>query len=811
MAKLSFEGGGEPRDLHESDVCRIGRDPGNEVTLDDSGSSRRHCRISHDGRDWVLEDLQSANGTFLNDERVDRVKLADGDQIKIGASVMTFSVAGAAASEGGEIVLEGGESSEPAGAPAKAAKAAKAKAPENAPFEIAFTRGERAGERVPVAGERVTFGRKTSNTISLKDAKISGVHCEVGVEDGRPVLRDLGSTNGTFLEGKRIDEIVLDHGDRVVVGDSEFVLVDAGQPPVDLSAGQSPDVGQTMINIPKPDIVRDTTQAPNKKKGGVAAVLGLVVLIAALVGAGWFYLDVRKKSAPPEAPAPATGNLLADGWSFELTEDGADPREVWAFSSSDDASFDIASTGARSGQQALRASPSGGIAEARLKAGVKTSGRNYRVSGFVKASGDGVGTVSAVFLRDDDPTYEVAVPIGSSSESGWTEVTGDAVAPSGASHLVVALSAAGSDDVLFDDFGVFDTGVARPGVTTVNQFEFELAGQSVLLRRGDELLRLGPLSVEAAGIAVDAGRHLHGDRMVVAAGGSVGYASALEQNNHGANWRVEWPDASGIQAVRLPLLLLPALTGDPVGVVRGTALEPYLDRIDADGVDGLVLGQGATRLRIAFSAPVKVEGSRNGDVLALTLAPAVAAGRVTLDVQVDFVSEKTEAAELASKARAAQSGERLGEALAMLARITNEFPFDEAITSDAERRRNEITRRRDTVEQSLGASMERARFLGSPAAFREAESEARAAADAFDGTDAAEMFRAREVELAAERRTIVQMAEGRAATLLLARLTTALSRGDQRIARVIADHLTSRFEGSESAEEAQRLLENAGG
>lgn len=820
MAKLSFDGGGEPRELSESDVCRIGRDPGNEVPLDDTGSSRRHCRISHDGRDWVLEDLQSANGTYRNEERIDRVKLVDGDVIRVGKTEMTFSVAeggaptkaaparkqapaaaapgvedagdaGDAGDEGGEIVLEGAE---PAGA---------------APFELLFARGERAGERIPLRDDRVTFGRKSSNTVALKDAKVSGVHCEVVLEGGRPVLRDLGSTNGTFLEGKRIDEIVLDHGDRVVVGDNEFVLADSGRPAVDMTRPDTADVGQTMLNIPKPEVVRDTTQAP-KKKGGLAATLGLVALLVALGGAGWFYWDVQRKAAPPEAPPPQTGNLLGLGWSFEIADDASDgasdPQDAWLFSAPDGASFDVASSGARSGLHALRARPDGKSAHARMKAGLKTSGRNYRLSAYVKCSGDAVGVMSAAFGRADDPSYEVIVPIDSSAEGAWAEVTGDVVAPSGATHLAVILTGVGTGDVHFDDVGVFDTGVARPPATTVNQFEFERTGEGLFVTRGDELLRVGPFTCDAADQSFDVGRHLAQDKLVVAAGATVGYAAGFTPQPRGAEWRVEWQAAGSVTAVEVPLLLLPALTEEPVGVVRGSTLEPYLDRIDADGVDGLVLGRGATRLRLAFQPAVRVEGARNGDVTRLSIRPPVAAGRLAITVQVDFVEEKTEAAELASGAREAQRAGRLGQALEIVARITNEFPFDEALTADAESRRNEILRERDRIEQSLAATMERAQFLGSPAAYREAEAEARAAAAAFDGTAAAEAFRAREVELAAARRTIVQSSKQRAADLLLARLETALARGEKRVAKEIADHLTSRYPDSESAGKAKRLV-----
>jgi len=71
----------------------IGRDPKCEVWLDASGVSRRHAKISVNGRTRTvaLEDMNSTNGTFLQRSRiVDRVDLSDGDLIKIGEVELRF-------------------------------------------------------------------------------------------------------------------------------------------------------------------------------------------------------------------------------------------------------------------------------------------------------------------------------------------------------------------------------------------------------------------------------------------------------------------------------------------------------------------------------------------------------------------------------------------------------------------------------------------------------------------------------------------------------------------------------------------------
>jgi len=69
----------------------LGRDPDGVLWIDHPSVSRRHARIVVRGETATLEDLGSKNGTFLNDERLERGRaLADGDAIRIGPETMIF-------------------------------------------------------------------------------------------------------------------------------------------------------------------------------------------------------------------------------------------------------------------------------------------------------------------------------------------------------------------------------------------------------------------------------------------------------------------------------------------------------------------------------------------------------------------------------------------------------------------------------------------------------------------------------------------------------------------------------------------------
>jgi GGDEF domain-containing protein len=73
---------------------RVGRNHESELWLDDTGVSRRHAQIVPDPGGYLLEDLESANGTFVQGQRVDRHLLRDGDVIQFGpTAVFRYSLA----------------------------------------------------------------------------------------------------------------------------------------------------------------------------------------------------------------------------------------------------------------------------------------------------------------------------------------------------------------------------------------------------------------------------------------------------------------------------------------------------------------------------------------------------------------------------------------------------------------------------------------------------------------------------------------------------------------------------------------------
>ena len=84
---------------------------------------------------------------------------------------------------------------------------------------IIIISGDDAGAGYPVKGT-VSFGRAESNTVVLKDSKVSRQHAQIQQQGSEFVIVDLNSSNGTFVNGERIEEHVLSPGDEIAIGDS---------------------------------------------------------------------------------------------------------------------------------------------------------------------------------------------------------------------------------------------------------------------------------------------------------------------------------------------------------------------------------------------------------------------------------------------------------------------------------------------------------------------------------------------------------------------------------------------------------------
>jgi pSer/pThr/pTyr-binding forkhead associated (FHA) protein len=78
--------------LIDKDVTTAGRHPESDIFLDDVTVSRRHAEIRREGEAFSIHDVGSLNGSYVNRQRVDQTRLADGDEIQIGKFKLVFRV-----------------------------------------------------------------------------------------------------------------------------------------------------------------------------------------------------------------------------------------------------------------------------------------------------------------------------------------------------------------------------------------------------------------------------------------------------------------------------------------------------------------------------------------------------------------------------------------------------------------------------------------------------------------------------------------------------------------------------------------------
>ena len=91
MAKLiTVRGPTRGREWELEGTCILGRSPSCQIYIGDLTISRQHARVTRIDNAWVLEDLGSGNGTYVNELRVTRQRLENEDEIRISNCVLRF-------------------------------------------------------------------------------------------------------------------------------------------------------------------------------------------------------------------------------------------------------------------------------------------------------------------------------------------------------------------------------------------------------------------------------------------------------------------------------------------------------------------------------------------------------------------------------------------------------------------------------------------------------------------------------------------------------------------------------------------------
>lgn len=182
----------------------IGRDPASDVLLSDGTVSRRHARILVEENTAFIEDLGSTNGTKLNGQPLvvgERVPLPPQAELQFGSVILTLELP-----EGFTTAV-----------------VAEAVAP-----PLAFlVNKEDPSQRFPLYARPQKIGRRAGNDIVVPDPYVSGQHATIEIVGDEVRITDLGSTNGTFVNERRIvpnQPTPVPQGATLTLGKSQFVI-----------------------------------------------------------------------------------------------------------------------------------------------------------------------------------------------------------------------------------------------------------------------------------------------------------------------------------------------------------------------------------------------------------------------------------------------------------------------------------------------------------------------------------------------------------------------------------------------------------
>jgi ABC transport system ATP-binding/permease protein len=183
----------------KKDSVTLGRAPDNDIVIEAEAVSRHHAVMERRGSAYLVTDLGSTNGINIAGELVGEKLLAPGDHVCIGHSV-TLEYRGAEAL---------------AADMAAAALARAGAAPEAAVYEIRD-------------GDALVLGRGHETSVHLPHPQVSAVHAEVRRRADQYVIRDMGSSAGTYVNGQLVSRQALRENDVIRVGPNQLVF-QAGQ------------------------------------------------------------------------------------------------------------------------------------------------------------------------------------------------------------------------------------------------------------------------------------------------------------------------------------------------------------------------------------------------------------------------------------------------------------------------------------------------------------------------------------------------------------------------------------------------------
>lgn len=292
----------------------VGREPDRQLVLSSPSVSRRHAKIVLDGPQPFIVDEGSANGVVLNGARITApTAIAAGLRVDIAEFWLQLTDAAAADHGAPPPVAPPAygappPAAPPYGAPPPAAPPPAYGAPPPAapvygaplayappatrPLRLRVESGPYGGRSFEVSSGVMSVGRAIDNDLVFDDPSLSRKHGRLTNAAGRVEVEDLGSSNGTWVNGRRIDRSPLQPGDVLRFGELQLLVEGEGGTP-----RQPPQARQT--NTPFHTPLATPAAGSGSRTGLVLGVVGALALVLA-AGGTWLFLRSHKTQAPAQ-------------------------------------------------------------------------------------------------------------------------------------------------------------------------------------------------------------------------------------------------------------------------------------------------------------------------------------------------------------------------------------------------------------------------------------------------------------------------------------------------------------------------------
>jgi pSer/pThr/pTyr-binding forkhead associated (FHA) protein len=179
--------------------ARIGRDAACEIVIDDPEVSGWHARLQFsDGDGFVLRDVGSTNGTYVNGQKVDVVSLSDHDTIRVGNTELEFFWVRQQPDVPGELAYRA---------------------------SVLLQTGTQRGDSVSLSQDKILVGSSQRCDIVLDDEGVAGVHAVLSRDGNGYVLSTLGDA-AVRVNGRSVEEQALTDRDEIVLGKARLLYRD---------------------------------------------------------------------------------------------------------------------------------------------------------------------------------------------------------------------------------------------------------------------------------------------------------------------------------------------------------------------------------------------------------------------------------------------------------------------------------------------------------------------------------------------------------------------------------------------------------